>query len=165
MEVFLISEKTLKTNHINDNVSSEYIRPAIQTAQEIGLQSIIGTNLYKKLIDKVENDDVSGYYKELLDDYITPYLTYKVLSDIQIPLAFKNRNAGVVQTNNEYMNNTYMKDVQTIMDFYDQKASFYAIRMSDWLCANSSNIPEYNITNNGDLPKDRDGYNTNIYLE
>ena len=48
-KIFLISEQTLKNETIlNDNIGSEYIAPAIETAQDIYLQQLIGTELLDK---------------------------------------------------------------------------------------------------------------------
>jgi hypothetical protein len=40
----LISETTLKKRTVvNENVNAKYINPSIETAQEMGLQPLIGT--------------------------------------------------------------------------------------------------------------------------
>lgn len=163
--VFLISEDTLKTETIlNDNVSAEYFGSAIETAQEIYLQQLIGTSLLDDLCTKVRDNRLNGDDKTLLDEYITPYLKFKVLSEVTLPIAFKYRNAGVIQTNNEYTYNTTMKDAQQLATYYDQRANFFAIRLTDWLCANSNKYPAYRNTTTGELSPNSDGYNTNIYL-
>ena len=57
--VLLISEKTLKSNGvINNNVDGMYILPAIDYAQDAGLQPIIGTKLYNKLMDLVADGSI-----------------------------------------------------------------------------------------------------------
>lgn len=162
----LISEERLKKDSlINNNVDTMYIYPAIQTAQEIGLQSIIGTRLYEKILEIVRTG-AEGYdnYYDLLDNYIIPYLEMKVMSDIQMPLMYKIRNEGIVQQASEYTTLPSMKDAQYMVDFYDNKAKFYANRMSDYLCANRSKFPEYCQHDCSELPADRMGYKTNIYL-
>lgn len=165
IQVYLISEDTLKTETVlNDNVSAEYFSSAIETAQEIYLQQLIGTSLLNDLCDKVKDNELTADDKELLDEYITPFLKFKVLAEVTIPIAFKYRNAGVVQTNNEYMYNTTMKDAQQLATYYDQRANFFAIRLTDWLCANSNKFPAYHNTTTGELNPDRGAYNTSIYL-
>lgn len=144
--VFLISEQTIKQNSvINDNVESAPIYQAIVTAQDIYLQELIGTKLLNKIKDLVTTGDIetSADYKLLLDDYITPFLTFRVLSDIQFPLAFKNRNLGVVTTGDSNIYNAALKDVQVIAQHYENKASFFATRMSKYLCHNANKYPEY----------------------
>lgn len=165
-KVYLISETTLKSETIiNDNVGSEFIGPAIETAQDIYLQQFIGTMLLDKLYDDVINETIDGIYKELLDDYITPYLKFKVLSEITVPLAYKYRNAGVVQpTANNYQQTT-LKDAQLVANHYNLRADFFAERMNQFLCANAGQIPEYKSTrNSADMMAKQDSYATNWVL-
>lgn len=170
MSCFLISEKTLKQNSvINNNVDGLYLLPAIEYAQDAGLQPLLGSKLYNKLMDLVENSEITNTenedYKLLLDEYIQPYLINKVTAEIQIPLAYKLRNQGVVQQTGE---NTYvpsLKDVQYVIQDYENKANFYGNRMSDYLHANISKYPEYcSVDSCADMPSNKNAYNTSIYL-
>lgn len=166
--VLLISEKTLKENSvINNNVDGMYVLPAIEYSQDAGLQPLIGTKLYNRLMDMVEDGTIGNNddYKYLLDEYITPFLLNKVTAEIQIPLAFKLRNQGVVQQTGE---NTYvpsLKDMQFVTQNYENKANFYGNRLSDFLRANRSKYPEYcKIDSCADMPSDSGAYKTGLYL-
>lgn len=166
--VFLISEATLKKNSVvNNNVDGIYLLPAIEYAQDAGLQPIIGTKLYNKLMDLVENGSITGAtdYKFLLDEYVAQYLINKVTADIQIPLSYKMRNQGVVQQTGE---NTYvpsMKDIQYVIQHYQNQADFYGNRMSDYLRANRTKYPEYcSIDSCADMHSNKGAYNTGIFL-
>lgn len=166
--VFLLSEATLKQNSVvNNNVDGMYILPAIEYSQDSGLQPLLGTKLYNKLMDLVESGDISSAtnYKNLLDEYITPYLLNKVTAEIQLPIAYKMRNQGVVQQTGE---NTYvpsLKDTQYLIQNYENKANFYGNRMSDYLRANRSLFPEYySVDSCADMPSDKGAYKTGIYL-
>ncbi len=165
--VLLLSEKTLKQNSIvNNNVDGMYILPAIEYAQDAGLQPLIGTKLYNKLMDLVESGITEATdYKYLLDEYVTPYLVNKVTADIQIPLVYKLRNQGVVQNTGE---NTYvpsLKDMQYVIQNYENKANFYGNRLSDYLRANRMKYPEYcSVDSCADIPSDKGAYNTGIFL-
>lgn len=166
--VFLISEATLKKNSvINNNVDDMYILPAIEYAQDAGLQPLLGTKLYNKLMDLVDSNAITGAtdYKYLLDEYTTPYLINKVTADIQLPLTFKLRNQGVVQNT---CDNTYvpsLKDIQYVIQSYENKANFYGNRLSDYLKANRSKYPEYcSVDSCADMRSDSEAYNTGIYL-
>ena len=166
--VLLISEKTLKENSvINNNVDGMYVLPAIEYAMDAGLQPIIGTKLYNRLMDMVEDGTIENNedYKYLLDEYITPFLLNKVTAEIQIPLAFKLRNQGVVQQTGE---NTYvpsLKDMQYVTQNYENKANFYSNRLSDYLKANRKKYPEYcSVDSSADMPSDNGAYKTGLYL-
>lgn len=168
--VFLISDQTLKSETIiNDNTGSEFLAPAIETSQDIYLQQLIGTELLDKLYELISNgeinDDKYSAYKTLIDDYITNYLKYKVLSEVTIPLAYKYRNVGVVQTTHDNIQNTSLRDAQLVQNHYDLRANFYAERMSQYLCANANLYPEYKSTRNGsDIMANSDAYTTNWVL-
>ena len=166
--VFLLSIKALKENSVvNNNVDEMYVLPAIEYSQDASLQPIIGTKLYNRLMDMVEDGTIGNNedYKYLLDEYITPFLLNKVTSEIQIPLAFKLRNQGVVQQTGE---NTYvpsLKDLQYVIQNYENKANFYGNRLSDYLKANRKKYPEYcSVDSSADMPSNKDAYNTGIYL-
>ena len=166
MKVLLISEKTLKQDSlINDNVDPMYIVPAIQVAQEQGLQSIIGTKLYNRICNDIDTNQLNDDYKLLVDEYITPYLEYKVMADIQIPLNYKFRNLGVNQTTDEKTYVPSLHDTQYLIEYYDNKAKFYSNRLYDYLCANCSKYTEFHkVDSCADLQSNKMSYKTNIVL-
>lgn len=165
-KVYLISEDVLKSETIlNDNVGSEYFVPAIETSQDIYLQQLIGTELLDRLYSDIANGTLKEPYKELLDDHITNYLKYMVLSEITVPISYKYRNAGVVQANGDHYQQTTLRDAQMVANHYTLRANFYAERMSKFLCTNSDKFPEYKSTrNSADMMADPDAYKTNWCL-
>ena len=69
--VLLISEETIKKySLVSDNLDGKYLYSAIQTAQLVDLDILIGTALLNKLQDLVQTnqikDEVNKHYKELL---------------------------------------------------------------------------------------------------
>lgn len=169
-QVQLISEATLKKyTLINDNVDACYIAPAVQKAQDMGLQPLIGTNLYQKVCDLVAagtiGDDANVNYKTLLDVYITPYLCQKVMSEIQIPLFAKIRNSGILNSTDQQTNNLTMQEVEYIKRNFDNDATFYGTRMVEYLCTNNTLFPEYRtIRDSADMQADDNSFNTHIVL-
>lgn len=170
MKVLLINENVLKSETIlNDNVGAELIRPAIEASQDMYLQQLIGTELIDKLyqlvVDKTINDDVNAAYKTLIDDYITNYLKYKVLAEITIPLAYKYRNAGVVQSTGDHYQQSTLRDATMVQNHYEMRANFYADRLTRYLIANCNTFPEYMSTRDAaDMRANKDAYQTNILL-
>lgn len=146
-KVLLISEETLKTyTLVNENVDGKYILPAIQTAQDIDLETLIGKALLMKLCSLVESGDITTNtdYKVLLDDYITPYLCWQVLSTIQIGLNYKFTNSGVISNEDERRSKLDYRNNQLLQEQYKHFADSYAGKLKDYLCSNSSKYPEYN---------------------
>ena len=61
--IFLITPKQCKTNNIlSKNVDDTYITAAIETAQDIYLTSIIGTALYEKICEMVDDNTISNIF-------------------------------------------------------------------------------------------------------
>lgn len=170
MRVQLVSETTLKKlTLINDNVDVCYIAPAIEKAQDMGLQPLIGTCLFEKLCKLVESGQIGSadnlVYKTLLDDYVTPYLCQRVMADIQVPLFAKIRNAGIVQSQDQQTQQLTKGDVDYIRADYEYNATFYGKRLTEYLCANSTKYPEWKTRRDvSDMPSDAESYNTSIVL-
>ena len=56
----------LKLTPINGNVDTDKITPFIKSAQDIHIQDILGTKLFEKLIDGVQNSNLTADYNTLL---------------------------------------------------------------------------------------------------
>lgn len=152
-KVLLISEKTLKKyTLINDNVDGMYILPAIQMAQDVDLDTIIGPVLNKKLQQLVKTGDIVksefSNYKFLLDEYVTPYLCWQVMTNIQIAVNYKISNSGVVDNYDERKNRLDYTHSKALSDQYQKYANSYATKLKNYLCANSSKYPEYHQMEN-----------------
>lgn len=147
--VLLISEDYIKSeSNLDDNVSGKYLQSAIKLAQDIALQSTIGTklleSLQKKCIDKEDNIDneENVKYKELLDYYIQPFLLYQVLSDIIIPITYKLSNFGVMRTDDEKDIVAESSQVNLIKKYYIDKADFFKTRLQNWVITYYNDFPE-----------------------
>ena len=168
--ILLISEETLKEmSLIGDNVESQFILPSIELAQEESLEKIVGSKLLRKLKTLVDDGSITGStnsnYKELLDDYITIYLSYKVMSEIQIPLSIKMRNTGIIQNADEKQINLGRTDIMFVKQFYDDKALGFSKKISNFLCANRQLFPEYKSYDTvADLNASESHYNSGICL-
>ena len=145
--ILLIAEDTLKTySNLNKNTFGDWILPAILEAQEMGLMPIIGECLYNKICELVAdgsiNDVLFTAYKDLLDDYIQPYLIYKTLSNIIPILNAKMANLGVVVTNDEHVVNLTQSESDLLKAYYSERCDFYTKRLQDFIKSNQSAFPE-----------------------
>lgn len=136
--ILLISEDYIKTHSgLNENIWGSYLTPAIITAQDIKLQSILGDTLYEALLNIVENGRISASdrraYKSLLDGYIQPYLMWATLSDLVPIIAIKMANIGTVISNDEHIQNISLEERNLLQKFYEDKADFYCRRLQDFL--------------------------------
>lgn len=145
--VLLTDEDTIKTySNISDNIDGNYLLPAISMAQKIDLQAVIGSPLLKKLqklvfdnkIDEVEHED----YKELLDEYVTDYLTYCSIVRLIPIVSFKINNMGAVRTEDDKVIGLNYSDTFNLKDYYQMQADYLKYRLQNYLIANYSNFRE-----------------------
>lgn len=139
--VLLISEDTIKTQSgLNDNIWGKSLLPAIREAQEIGLQSIIGSCLYQRLCSMVADgsiiDSENVAYKNLLDEYISYYLIYRTIADLIPVIGTKLGNIGVVISNDEHMVNLTEDERSRVDTYYEYRADFYCKRLQEYLLNN-----------------------------
>lgn len=164
-DVYLIDEEYVKQmSSVSDNLDSKMIKPCVYDAQIIHLQPILGTKLYDRVCELVDDEEIGNdgceMYEELLVDYIQPYLLQKV-QELLVPTMFmKTRNAGNVQYYDASQNNVQLKEQQWIMSRFANNATFLSERMADFICANRSNFPEYcKVDSVADMHSGRDNQN------
>lgn len=167
--IYLISEEILKSEGlIDDNMWGGYLKPAIQLAQDKGLQPLIGGVLYDKMCNLVADGGIrlpeNAKYKFLLDEYIIPYLMFQTLAEVSVPISWKFKNQGVVEANTDYTTRPSMKDFQYIIQKYENDAVFYGNRLTDYLSAHCSDYKEYHKHIAGKMSANKKDYKTGLYL-
>ena len=146
-KVLLTSEDYIKTySNLNENVWGDYLLPAIRTAQDIGLQQILGSCLYNALLEMVDSGSITATtnqaYKVLLDDYIQDYLLFQVITDLVPVIGVKLANIGVVMSNDEHIENISETERNNIKQFYQYRADFYCRRLQEFILGNKEAFAE-----------------------
>ena len=146
-DVILISEDYIKsTTNISDNIAGDYLLPSIKLAQDIDLESTIGTKLLEKIQELIYNNDISNkdseMYKLLLDKYIQPYLAYATIQHLTPTVAYKLANQGIIRTYDEKSYNITSNEVDKVADYYSHIANTFKKRLQLFLIANYNEFPE-----------------------
>lgn len=145
--VLLISEDLIKSlTNINENLSGNYLLPAISLAQDIDVEETIGTQLLNKLKELIYNNEIklseNEKYKYLLDKYIQPFLCYATIAHLTVPVSFKIANAGILRTDDEKMTNISSNEVDKVKNYYKHIADTYKYRLQKYLIANYGDYAE-----------------------
>lgn len=161
MNILLISEDKIKTlSGLDDNIWGKNLLPAIREAQEMGLQTIIGTCLYQRLCSMVDDGSISDNenlaYKTLLDNQIQYYMLYKVISDLIPIIGVKLANIGVVISNDEHIQNLTEDERNRIDTYYAYRADFYCKRLQEFLLNNKELYPELDECSCNNMQKNFD---------
>jgi len=140
----LISEAKVRAfSDLNESVDDTLMVNGIREAQDIVIQPIIGTKLYNTLIEKIDNNSVSGSYQTLIDDYIQPALVYSSLYNITENVYVRTRNNGLLTpTGGENSINVDKNMYDTKRQSINNKQQFYSDQLSRYLSENFNQFPE-----------------------
>lgn len=144
--IFLTSENFIRSNsNVNDELHGKFIQSAMREAQDINLQSVIGTRLMNKLQDLVSGNtiDDSGntVYKECLDK-CQWYLLYCTIARLVPITSLHISNFGLNQPTDENMQSQRLNDIFEIEAYYVNKADHYCLELQNWLLENYTQLPE-----------------------
>jgi DNA integrity scanning protein DisA with diadenylate cyclase activity len=156
MKALFISIQDIKRHSLIDgNLDATKITPYIEKAQDIHVQSYLGTDLYEKFqsiiiaqtMDEVENAD----YKLLINNYIKPMLVEWSLV-MYLPFAsITIANGGVFKHSSENSETLSKDEVDYIQEQTRINANFYTDRLVKYLCDNSTKFPEYKTNSGSDI--------------
>lgn len=146
--IYLVSVQKLKDRTIiNNNVDDSLLSSAIQEAQEIELQQILGTKLYRYILEIISNGLIHtvGYekYKLLLDEYCTKVVTYAAALRALPAIHFKVMNKGVNNQNSDNSQPTSLQELEFVMDRVRNDIEFFSQRLSNYLLEHRIDYPEY----------------------
>lgn len=140
-DILLISENYLRSAFmISDNVQSKFILPAIKDAQETHYQTIVGSCLYNRLLDGVENNDLTEAERNLLN-ISKRYIGLMAIAELCTITTFKINNIGLNSTSDENVKTFDVKDTMFVRDHYINQADFYALIIQKYLLANRTDFP------------------------
>lgn len=148
--VLLVTKEDIyKYTQLKGNVDIDNISPFIKVAQDIEIQAVLGTVLYRKILTDVMNNTLSGNYLTLTSYYIQPMLIHFAMADFVQFHNYEVSNAGILKNNPE---NTVVMDrfeIDALVKRYRQIAETYRKRLVDYITLNVGLYPEYVAYQNG----------------
>lgn len=161
-----ISEAYLKDSSIiNENVDPKVLLPNIKIAQDIYIQPVLGTQLYLAMATKVNASSVTGVYKTLMDDYIQPALREWTIYESGPDILFRFMNKAITTNSGENSQPIDKVTMDAILERFKNRAEWYCKRLQQFLCANSTDYPEYNNNPNADdIQSQADTFTSPMYL-
>lgn len=167
----LISENKIKAfTNINKNVDMDTIRAEIGIAQDIHLQTLLGTKFYNNLLSKVSSTGNTFNNDELtlVNDYIAPYLIQTAYFEMIPHLHYRTMNRAIVVGDMESATGVDIETMKYLRTIQQQRSDFYKMRLVDYLMTGRGQnlFPDYNnySTIDGMTPDKTSKYNSPIYL-
>ena len=171
MGVLLISEIKLKNfTNINKNVDMDVLKAEVQIAQDIDLQTIIGTKFYNHLLSHVSSTGNTFNADEttLVNDYIQPYLIQTAYFNAIPHIMYRTMNNGITQGTMENAESVNIETMKYLRGIQKSRADFYMTRLQDYLLIGrgQNKFPDYvtQSTIDGMIPDRSQKYMNGIYL-
>ena len=172
MGVLLISEIKLKSyTNINKNVDQDVLKAEIQIAQDIDLQTILGTKFYKQLMAQVGPDGTNTFNADeliLVNEYCQPFLIQTAYFNAMPQIMYRTVNRGIQTGNAESSTAVDSETFKYLRSIQKQRADFYSQRLIDYLLLGrgQNKFPAYLNTStlDGMIPDRNQKYNNGIFL-
>lgn len=140
----LISSTTLKSRTgISEAIDDAKLTPNIKKAQDMYIQTALGSPLFLRLQSAVEANNMNTTESVLMDSYVTDSLIWYTMSMLPFALGFQLFSKGVLQHSSEDGQPPSRADLELIADGYKSDGEFYRQRLIDYLRENYSLYSEY----------------------
>ena len=165
-EALLIKPIDLKRfTFVDGNLDSDKLLQFVKIAQDIHIQSYLGTDLLEKIKTDIVAGTLTGVYLTLLETYIKPMLIHWAMVEYLPFAAYNVTNKGMYKSTSENAETVDKNEVDFLIQKSRSLAENYSQRFVDYMVYNQSNFPEYTSNSNNDIyPNHGNGQITNWYL-
>lgn len=141
---YFVTEKYLKENTtVGQNVDALLTTPAIKTAADGYVRSIIGTHFYNYLLTKFNNQTLDADEVTLVQDYIKGAIAWRAASELVVAASYQLKNKGIQTQSGDYSMSPEYKAVMFNVQHTGDKAAFYDNRLSEYISSDKNKFPEF----------------------
>jgi hypothetical protein len=146
--LFVTPQEIAQGTILDGNVDVDKYLFCIEQVMEEKLQTILGTELYEKIYNDIDNDvALTGLYLELFVKFIKPITKFESVAEFISISPYSVSNYGTVKSTGDNITVVDDKEVQRLSDTYHSKAQTYITRFSKWICLNK--LEEYKSMQDG----------------
>jgi hypothetical protein len=144
--LFISRDDIIKNSPLQGAIDADALLPFIRTAQDKYLKNLLGTVLFFYLQAQIQAnsvDSLSGYYQELLDDYIKNTLIWYACVEYLPFSSVTFKSNGAVKQQTEQGIAPTKSEIDYLKQSAQENADYYALRLQNYLIAYSNKIPQY----------------------
>jgi hypothetical protein len=166
-KVLFLSVDYLRDNTvINGNVDSEILEPFILLAQNVHIETIVGTKLYNNIIDEIIADTLSADNQTLLDDYLQPALLQWSLYESLPFINYKLTNKAISTKNSDNSDAVELDELHYLRTTVKDVAEYMSERATKFLKTNETTYPLYLLNTECDeIRPNKTNYFSGIVLD
>jgi hypothetical protein len=166
--VLLVSAEKVKSfTEVNENLDESLLLPNIQIAQEIGLQTLLGTQFYFHILDAAQNGTLTAAETTLLEDYIQPYLLWRAVYEAIPNMYMRMMNKSISIGESPNAKAVDRGDMSYLRNIHQNRYEFYSQRLQDYIQPRNADYPLYFQfnSNDGGMPKASVNYFSGLHIE
>lgn len=142
--ILFITEQTFKERTGASNlIDGKQLFPMIKVAQDMHIQTALGSGLYNRLLTGIEVDNLNANETYLIDTYITDALIWYTMSMLPMSMGYQLFSKGFLQKTSEESQTPSRADLELIGQNYLSMAEFYKTRLIKYLQTNYMQFYEY----------------------
>ena len=142
--LFINRDDLVRFTSANGNIDTDKFIQYIFIAQEIQIQRFLGTELNNQLETKIANNNLTGHYLTLVQDYIKQALCHWAMVEYLPYAAYSISNNGIYKHSSENAVNADKNEVDFLIEKERTTAQYFSNRLIDYLQDNSpAHFPEY----------------------
>ena len=141
-ELLFISPKELvESTIIGGNVDVDKYKSVVLETQLRIIEPMLGSLLYDKIIDDLENDNITGLYETLFIEFIKPITKYESCASFISISPYTLNNGGLYKNSPKDVEVVNQKEAESLAGKYSSTAQQYVNRFNKWIGLNP--LPEY----------------------
>jgi len=164
--VLLVSAEKVKSfTEVNENLDEALLLPNIQIAQEIGLQTLVGTKFYNHIMSAAETNTLTAAETTLLNDYIGPFLLWRAVYEAlpSIYMRMMNKSLSIGESPNSKA--VDRGDMSYLRNIHQSRYEWYSQRLQDYMVYRQGDFPLYFQYNAADgIPKSSVNYYSGVHI-
>ena len=167
MSVLYISSARIKRDTaLGSTVDDNILNPYIQIAQDRWILPVLGTDLDEYLKGEIATPTaLTGAYKTLVEEYLQPCLVQLAFVEVAYVVRLRFANNSVTISTSEQGQSASTSDIKLVVQRAEEIGMFYRERMIDYICNNTSELPQYSTNTGSDLSPSQNNYfgGLNVY--
>lgn len=150
--LFITPQEMASTTILGGNVDIDKYLFCIANVQLTTIEPLLGTELYDKILTDAENDDLTGLYLTLYNDFVKPITKNESTAQYIEIASYMLTNGGLFKHTGDNIEVVDKQEAQFLAQKYSGLAQMYVKRFEKWICKNP--LTEYK-TYQDDVNADR----------
>ena len=144
--LFIDRNAIIKNTPLQGAIDADALLPFVRTAQDKYLKNLLGTVLFGYIQAQIVAgtvDNLSIYYKDLIDDHIKNTLIWYACVEYIPFSSIQFKSNGAVKQATDQGTAPAKSEIDYLLNKAKDNAEYYALRLQNYLIAYSAQIPQY----------------------